>query len=743
MAMTNQKPAVMNPFTRNPSTMRRDTRDTRWVPSLSSGTVKKPAPARQAKLRHQPSVARSQAASFGNLSLEEVNQRGQRDSNESSYSYDQESPMYDNTDAHSRRDSSYCDDTNGTSPRTPSPHTSTYVLPKTGKSSPISSDSTHWSDSPRSSIKHIGWGHLNDGVEEESSLRNRKVSNATLFPRFSYTIPSLPTKSTKESKGRIKAKKEKEAANSKPYTPYPDPVIAEQTVLRSSATTINTAPKVADFFRSAKQIYASGPKGEGRKVLQGIQTKRELNKQLKHKQRQKQLNIIYEERRQAHEQQLQDMYTAAANFQKPPCPKSPSPFISPTPPRPRSAEPLGVSRRVSLTFKSDIFKSHKGNKTKQRESGRIDTQDNANAYSPSTQSVTLGASASVQYDAQEVFVEFPNPPPRVPKLAPAPRPKGQVPMDEIGLTPPSVNEPVMPKPKPTVKKQGLPPPPISNTIPPVGTHSHRFVSQTKLQWFAGLDDRQTELERQKRMDKKTQDHAWVTKALDSLFDVELLADPFRKPHADRATTRKQKQLKASISQPIVISLPGDSIAGSAQECGHADEPAAAVKNGKDKETARAHTPPPPFQPHMQGQTEKSVEARAKKEYSRGWLDWIPSHEGVGKSFYSAFHSSHDLLGGGRQRADSDASFACQGIDVTAAKDYAYETDARADTLYQSERARAPAIYVSDEDAHLVPEPLLSNGVVAPRGFVRELSELDVRDTRFYAYYDELLRSYGN
>ena len=459
-------------------------------------------------------------------------------------------------------------------------------------------------------------------------------------------------------------------------------------------------------------------------------------------------------------------------------------------------EPLRVSRRV--TPPHGMAGSRAFSKGEKKENGgrNYKARKGSDASSDSCLSVPVAASASVHYDAMEVVVDLSKPEPSIPILDPAPRFRGRVDVGTAskkrGLPPPPVgissvraetvregSKTTAPALAPGKKKLGLPPPPVlpsHSPMNPVGPVLYSPDTEAKLRWFAGLDDRQASRSHKKKKDRK------------KFLDVEVPADPSsHKTHADRTATRQQEQLKASISHPYATSCPGGSTANFAEESGGVGGPNAAIslppgvvrksqlqkyydsRAGKGREVKR-HTPLPPAPTlppaasHTPEPSSTGADAKAKKEHMRGWLDWLPTYEGSGKSFYSGFRKSDQSLGRERKRPDSDLSFTCQGIDAIEKRDFAYSNAHEtapylADpneqqrprvshaTRYQDpgpSRQTGPKIYVSDEDAALVPEPLFTGGLKsgAARGDAREVSRLNVRDTTFYALYDDVLSEYG-
>jgi hypothetical protein len=830
--MTADYPAVATLFTCGSSRMKHNTHNSKCVTSGSSVRKQRAAPGRSV----DPSVAGIYTASFNqSIPPEAMNSNWgiMKEVDASVNTIHPSAAIYDiseipdinihpNSGSSFDKNSLYGDDDEAST--TPHGHASSEVrrrsrhrlmsypntpcaLPNLAPVSPLSKGFPYRRDKPGSgsrpsSIVNLGWAEFRDVDEDDREPEKRKHGHATGFPSPSYMTPTPPTTGTEKEKGREETQDNKSRASLNSPRPIPSTQRSQLNSLHTSAYEANNKTNIFDIYRSAKQIYTSGPKGEGQKAWKDIQARREQKRLLKIEQGQQQQDMRNKNKELELEKLLAKVHAAAAVYDPRSCSHQPEPSRSPSPERPTPTEPLGVRRRVSpLNARADSRHSSR-DEMKGQGSGEHETRKGSDAYSASCFSVPVTASASVRYDATEVVIDRSKRLPPVPILDPAPRSRGDVGVYGIskkkrGLPPPPVyiipvrsamvreaSNTTAPAPTPAKKKLGLPPPPVppsSNPIKLVGPTQYSPTTEAKLQWFAGLDDRHSSRPCEKKDKKK--DDPWLVRALGSFLDVEASAKPpSHETHADRIATRKQNQLKASISHPYATSCPGGSTANFSEGSGGVGGPNAAIslppgvtrkselqqyhkRKVKGKEKAEKHEPappPPPHAPHKEEPNDPNTDAKMKK-----WFDWFPIREGSGKSFntYVGFRKSDLSLGGGRKRTDSDMSFACQGTDAFHQQDFAYTNSAYqaapypADP-YQPGRPRAPPaahyqepgpsrqtgprIYVSGEDATLVPGPLFTGGRMADaaKGQARAMSGANARDTRFYAPYDDVLSEYG-
>ncbi|KAF2242809.1 hypothetical protein BU26DRAFT_524373 [Trematosphaeria pertusa] len=604
----------------------------------------------------------------------------------------------------------------------------------------------------------------------------RKESDATVFPRFSYTLPKLPPKPNKKEKG----KKEKQVR-------FPEASSSghEERTDTHEASAGKSGSRLADLFRSAREIYSAGPRGEGQKIWSGIRKKKRAQKQAA---KQHQLQIIREN-------------------PQPQAYGSPTPF---TPARPSPPPPLGVSRGRS----SPRPKHAHVPLTPHSLAG-------AGYYSQSGYSIPVAASASVQYDGQEVVVDGYKPLPPVPKLDAAPKNRDEVRERKTPSPPPP------PPPRPVPSKN-----PERVIRQQVGTTSSTTAPQpqSRTQWFSELDDQQTERPRRTPQRKEPG-------RLRRFFSLFLNIEEPSDPHAGAATNhhpaKKHSKLKAQISHPGPMAVLDNRTVNVAVENGGVGGPAAAIslplRNGeivqprrhaaqgkKGKGKQKRLTPPPPVaQSESPASDSKILDSSSSKAKDHGaskekpshcWRDMLltspsrpysdskvpsgskpqskphaglkekPSHrwrdmltspgEHGGKSFYSGLRETE--RGWGRRRKSSDVSFACQGIissalcaDYPSHPDYPVMNPYASAAQYHGQQqargggiARANAIRdpgpssqtqtqihnqryeFEDRDAVVAPLFCGIGGTMASNGGGDR-----IRDTRFYQAYDDVLGEY--
>lgn len=394
----------------------------------------------------------------------------------------------------------------------------------------------------------------------------------------------------------------------------------------------------------------------------------------------------------------------------------------------------------------------------------------SNLNSPSSFSIPIAASPSVGYDVQEVIVDRNKSLPPVPKIGPVPRPRGEV-KGKVGIT--EKRLPAVPN---SVRKKGLPPPPVEppapkggfiSTTAPEGASRAQTQSQPKpkMKRFMALDDRVSERPRKKA--KESSSLGRMARAFSSSLVPTLSTEGLV---TDKHAARKQ-ELKAKISQPLPIGVPKGAngfSANFASEYGGVGGAAAAVamlpggrkpdqvKVGKGKQ--RRYTPPPPAQamlrPERSNREEKPSNKGAVNERP-SWRNLLTSPlvgPSAGKSFPNDPREREKAWT--RKRLDSDTSFACQGI----------ENYPQHSQEYEIQKARAPPTGIQDpgpsnqsrgrlrqrydfDDRTLVPEPLRVGNKNTMNG-TREgdartcTASSGIRDTRFYQPYNEVLHEYG-
>lgn len=595
------------------------------------------------------------------------------------------------------------------------------VLPEKAKVSPLSSSITVRRCTPVSPIRNIGWDQLkgsDNGRSTQSSdhpYRNegrssnddatgyvekeRNDSETTLFPSCDDYRLLLP------SEQKAKTRKKPVYARSHP---------------------VGGSHGLSDFYRTAKQVYADGPKSDGKKLCRFIRRMRRQKKHADrraHRQRQ-QLNTIYEKAYGP------EPLIPAARSAPPQRPDPPSPLASTRPSRP-AAE-------------------------------RADEQDEQAQVSPpfsaSSYSIVVRASPSVGYDAREVFVDLNKPLPRVPELDPAPRWRGD--MEKVGtvkkgLPPPPVEPGLPPRSKakavPLVADERRQTAPVAIVVPdavfPVGHVIPTTAWGEAAKAEAGLSDTWTGRPKAKK-------GFWSR-----LLDVP--DEPAPWALADKHSARKQARLKAKISAPGPIVSPSGFSANIAAESGGVGGLAAAIslplqqevkeqgRKGKEKALHHgqvAHPPPPPPPPEQ-------------KKTHRSWREFT---EG-GKSLREAARTI------GRRRVDSDTSFHCQGIGELDGQRYlsplgthSRRPQARAPPVQTQDRGPSTQAQIQadryafvdddDDENDLILAPLfIGGGNTADRRGTGSLGagggtaslRSKIRNTRFYQPYDDVLHEYGS
>ncbi|KAF2876827.1 hypothetical protein BDV95DRAFT_651256 [Massariosphaeria phaeospora] len=434
---------------------------------------------------------------------------------------------------------------------------------------------------------------------------DRKGSDTTIFPSYPYEIKKT------EPKQKQKKKKGTKVQLNKPITPIKAAHLPPKDIKK---TQDNGHPgyDIVDFIRTAREIYHAGPKGEGQKLWSGVRNFRKENKTKK------------PETQQQQPQKLD-------NHQK----TTIKPGILTDRPLPRL--PAEADRLYDISPESNTFRGRKG-KEKMKESH-------------SSFEAPLGASRSVQYDAQDVVIDASKPLPPIPQLQPAPRSRNK---SLPALPPPS------PPPPPAATKRAIPPPSSIWSQEPVSSiPSPHF--RAKMHHFPALDDRQSE--RPRRAKEEAAKRPGFFSRLGSKVPHEKRTTSASHKHiatkANEKRSKKQANFRPTISGPGPLMAPDGRTANIASEHGGVGGPAAAVPLPIYRRSSRSRKDAPQRPPRPAvGFTLPASKPEPKKEHSHYWRDLVSPPSG---KIFGTYSSSKDAKGKSRKRNDSDVSFMCQGL----------------------------------------------------------------------------------
>jgi hypothetical protein len=787
------RPGVENPFTR--TQMRRNTRNGKLVNTEDKTSFPIPSPSHRPDLVHRRSFVGSETASLSEYPSDD----------ESEYSLSRPQNPYHYQSSMSNADlyapppsaSVYSTDSDAISPANNTwrshPAHGTYslpnspkpfVLPETVKVSPISTLGKGRPDSvarlaENEEPRNVGWGFVNgsrDSVKDDIMVgegdRLRKDSEAIVFPGAEYT-PIMPLNLKKKTK------------SDKKDTAAKHGVYANGNASRST-------PALADIYRTAKDIYTSGPKGEGQKLWGVVQQACKQNKVTK--------------RVQAQEIQLDNIY---AQFYGGDAIESTS-----AAPRPVISGPIELTRTPSveraLTRPPPLVIKKPSKPPPHPVSASKPLLQTSNVTSKKSVSGTVitikvGASPHVHYDAQEVVVDRQKPYGRVPQLAPAPRHRIALGFGNSA----SVQKGLPPSPKDIFRNKGLPPPPmppspgtanvgLGISLPDSRSYyhprspsktpaSHKTIvpaPQTTQQDFSFLEDRITErpLDQQKKdVTKEKKKSSWFFRFLSSMCNVD--DDQVPDQHTARpvangnsTSTQANKYKKIDISQPLPMQAPnGGSTANFAvasggvggiapakslsyEELQRNEERRNAAIKGKERASFQppSHTRVPSAHVNINPQYQFKAPPGHKKSKSSTSIwqvkDLLNSGQHAAETTGKTAHEKHEKhekpagMGWSRKRNDSDASFGCQGISDEDQTAYGLHAPQAIKAAYPSlnpyeESHAARVAYTQTSIRDPGPSRQISRREKHESG--KDTGASPVRDTKFYGPVDDLLYEYGN